>query len=69
METKLKACELELCLSNQRSQCALEEVGINAYGMCGACVLPAVDGPVPMAPAWAGRSPAGWPAASDTPCA
>lgn len=36
---KLLTCELELCVYNSGSQCILDQIQIDAQGMCCTCIL------------------------------
>jgi hypothetical protein len=33
-------CEFDFCIYNESGKCDLEEININAYGMCEECMLP-----------------------------
>jgi|GEM_PF-782745 len=36
-------CEFQYCIYNKRDGCVLDEIGIDALGMCDACIIISVD--------------------------
>jgi hypothetical protein len=42
VRNKLK-CDNDYCIYNKKQQCILDEVGIDAIGMCDSCIILSLD--------------------------
>ena len=42
METKIKKCELDLCIYNKDKECTLDHISLDALSMCNSCIIPTI---------------------------